>query len=466
MPLPFIDSTLDLTLAAIKQRLIDENQAAGNPVTTYIPGDPTERWLDITPRLVWAVLGGIVGAAFRGIFLDFGTDPGDEGDTAEDQTPRAGFLSARGSGWFGTQRGKATYAVTTVTIQNTGTAPATISGGAPTALAFTTTSPEPTKSDGGRPTYLATPDPTVYTEVGDTLTLAPSAQVTISIKCDQIGSYGDAGADSLVCVSQGLGTFTVLSSAVAKGADREAADLYRARCRRAANKLAKGGPGQLYLFAMNTDRNGDPLQRHDGTGPVNIVYGYVSGSSTTGLVTMYVAALNGGAGVDTVDLDSAMSNILGLPLGDITDPLGVPMDTSTLGPDTYGGSEAFPSGTPRAAKATDVTIDVDYTVKAKAKTTGLPAGVYTKGGSNPDAVDTVFDAIDDALEADILSAGINGNDWNGSVGYVYQEDLQGTIKGASRGLYDVVVATPAADTSLALGEFPVPGTITGQLTVT
>jgi hypothetical protein len=456
MALPFLDSTVDLTLSGIKDKLVALCQANGLPVTSWVDGDPTERWLDITPRLVFAVLGGIVGAAFRGFFLDFATDPGDPGDTSEDQTPRAGFLSALGAGWYSTFRRKATFATTTLVLQNNGTGSATFN---PFDLTFTTKSPEPVKADGGRPTYRnTTPGATV---------LAPAATVTLTVIAEQIGSYGTAGANSLTCVTQSFGTLAVTSSAAATGQDREDAGSYRARCRLAPDSKSPGGPTGAYLYAMNTAGDGEPLQRYDGSGPVTINTAYVSPASATGLVTMYVAGPSGA--VDQVDVDSANANIVGLPLGVITAPLGVLPDTATIGPTVYTGSpplDHFPNGTGGCASATNTTIAVTYTVQASAKRSGLPVGTYTTGGGPPAAVGNVFALISAALSADILGAGIGGNNQTSGAGFVYTEDLEADIKGAAPGLSNPSVTVPAgASTAIALGHIGVLGTVTGTLTV-
>jgi hypothetical protein len=457
MPLPFLDSTQPLTLAGMKDQFIAICQANGLPVTSWIDGDPTERWVDITPRLVFAVLGGIVAAVFRGYFLDFATDPGDPGDLSDDQTPRAGFLSAWGAGQYDTFRRAASYATTTVIITNGGTASGTFN---PFDLTFTTVSPEPAKSDGGRPTFRnTTPGATV---------LAPSASVSLAVKAEQIGSYGSASANSLSLVTQSFatpaGSWTVTSSVAAVGLDREDAGAYRARCRAQPDSKAPGGPQGAYLYAMDTNGDGTPLQRYDGSGPVTIETAYVSPSSTTGLVTMYVAGPTGA--VDQIDVDSANSNILGIPLGVITSPLGVLPDTATIGPTVYGGGAAFPSGTPGCASCANTVIAVTYTVKASARASGLPVGTYTTGGSPPAAVANVFTAISAAITADFVAAGIGGRDQTAGAGVIYTEDVEADIKGASPGLYDPSVTTPGgATTAIALGHFPALGTVNGTLVV-
>jgi hypothetical protein len=130
MALSFDAIRTRLLWSAIKIQLSALAYANGLPVTSWIPGEPTERWLDITPRLMAAVISDPLTQLVRGMFLDLATDPGDlaaDGtpDMSADQTPRPGFLSALGLSWFGTARREQTYAVCTVTVRNDGSAPTT-----------------------------------------------------------------------------------------------------------------------------------------------------------------------------------------------------------------------------------------------------------------------------------------------------------------------------------------------------
>lgn len=454
-------------LAAIKSQFIALCQANGLPVTSFIPGDPTERWLDITPRLMAAVVSDPLTQMARGLFLDLATDPGDVAadgtpDMSADQTPRAGFLSALGLSWFGTTRREQTYAALTVTVQNQTSVPTTPF--APFNLSFTTT--DAPKSDGGRPTYQNTVDPAVYTGIGGTLTLAPGASATFSLLADQIGTYGSASANSMSCTTESFGTLTVTSSTIAIGTTRESAPLYRARCRTAADAHSPGGPLNAYLRAMNTAVDGTPLQRYDGSGPVNITAAYVSPSSATGAVTMYVAGLAGAASIDQTDVDTANGNILGLPLGTLVAPIGVKGDTVALGPATYGSSEAFPAGTPSIAMCIDDTIAVTYSVRIKGTSAnGLVPGTYSTPGTGAPAA--VFAAIAAQIGSDLYAAGINGKDFNGTSGLIYTDDLIYDVRAGYPGLSNPVVTTPSGSTTtVALGHFPTPGTLTGTLVVT
>lgn len=113
------------TLAAIKTRVLAFAVDAGLPVTIWIPGEPSERWTEILPRAIDAFLSNITTQTVRMFFLELATDPGDAGDLSADQTPRPGFLSALGAGWFGVVRGQSTYAAGFVTLTNTGPTKAT-----------------------------------------------------------------------------------------------------------------------------------------------------------------------------------------------------------------------------------------------------------------------------------------------------------------------------------------------------
>jgi hypothetical protein len=478
MALSFSAITTRLLNSAIKVQLSALAYANGLPDTAWIPGEPTERWLDITPRLMAAVISDPLTQLVRGMFLDLATDPGDVAadgtpDLSADQTPRPGFLSALGLSWFGTTRREASYAALSVTVRNDSASPATFS---PYDLSFTTT--DSAKPDGGRPTYKNTADAGVYTGLGGTLTLAPGASATtpLPLLCEQIGVYGSASANSMVCVTQSFGVLTVTASTIAVGTAREPAPAYRARCRTAADAHSPGGPQQAYLRAMNTAKDGTPLQRYDGSGPVGIVDAYVSPSSATNTVTMYVRGPGGGASVLTADIDSANANIMGLPLGSITDPIGVLPDTVGFGPNTYGSSAAFPAGTPSLAAVTDTTIAVTYSAKIRTGATlglaggTIPAGTYTSSGSYSTGIAAslavITTAIAASLSADMFAAGINGKDFNGTSGKVYLDDLIADVRGGFPGLYSPAVSVPSGDTTITVGHDALLGSVAWSITVT
>jgi hypothetical protein len=430
MAVDFLSLMATRTLVSLKDQLKALCEANKLPVTSWFLGDPSERWLDITPRMVNAVLSGITTQAVRGFFLDLATDPGDAGDLSSDQTPRAGFLSALGEGWYGTVRRGETYATTTVTLRNTGSNP-TLAIPA-YGLTFTTEAPEPVKADGGRPTYRNTS----LTVVG----LAPGASVTFDVICERSGPYGNASADALTLVTHsfdGAGVLEVTTSAVAIGQGRESATAYRARCRLAASKLSPGGPTAAYRYAATTARDGSALQRHDGSGAVGITRVYVSANSSTGAVFAYYADDDGAA--DTVDVDSANANCAGTPLGVITDPLGVVPDCVTF----------------TGAAATETVINITGTAKIKS----------VPGTDDVDLAAAAEAAIEDAYAAFFAATPIGGVDQVAGAGKVLKADLAGVVYTAYPGLHAVAITGPGSDTNIAEGYVAKLGTVAVTVSV-
>lgn len=441
----FLDLMTARTLEGLKRELIAINKAFGNPVNTWIPGEPTERWLDLTPRMIYAVLAGITTQAVRGFFLDLTTDPGDPGDLSADQTPRPGFLSAFGEGWWGTTRRGQTYSTTTVVLKNNGST--TSLPFKPFDLTFTTVaSPggplgggEAAKSDGGRPTFRNTADNSVYTGLGGTLTLAPGASATIPVACEQIGTYGSVSANSLVCVTGSFGTLITTSSALAIGSAREDADLYRERCKTAPAKFSTGGPEEKYKRAATTNADGTPLQRYDDSGPVGITKSYFSMNSLSNVVRGYFADDDGAA--DAVDVDSANANITGVALGVITDPQGAVAECTT-----YIG-----------AAATETTITVVGTATIK----------RVKGMSDSDLKAAAEAASDAAIVAYFKRTDIGGNNQTAGAGVVATSDLVAASGSSYPGLHGVALSSPATSTtSIAVGHVAKLAGSTPYVTVT
>ncbi len=421
------------TLAEIKAFIL----GIFTPATTWGLLDPTARWIEMVARAIDAFLTVPQAQAARAFFLDLATDPGDTGDLSADQTPRPGWLSALGSSWYGVERGGQTYATLTgVVVKNVG---------ASTTLPFKpfdlTLHRTTAGADGGNPTYRNSGDPSVYTGIGGTLTLAPNATATIPVVADQIGSASNLSGSDLAVVTLSFGELAVVSSGVAMGQEREDADAYRARCRIAASALAPGGPGDKYRYAANTARDGSPLQRFDGSGPVGITKSYVSADSATGRVTCYFADNDGPA--DATDVSSANANITGISIGIITDPLGVLPDTVTILPTTTDSNTGGPGGA--AAIATSVTLIGTLKIKSK------------PGQQTGDAlISRVQDAIDTHLATTFAGYPIGGVDQISGAGVLYTVDFEADIRDSgidSNGkpvLYDVHLTTPAEGGSVAV----------------
>ena len=430
--------------------------AANLSATSFVAGEPSERWIEIMARAMDA-WGSVPSQAVAGAFLDLATDPGDVGplgpDLSADQTPRPGFLSALGIGWFGTPRGDQRYATSTLTITNTS---ANAQSFAPYAVTFESTDVKP---GGGSATYRNT---------SAVSNLAVGASTTVNVIADTIGSYGSASATSIsILVTTTYGTMTVSGSTTATGLEREDRIAYIARCRTYADSLAPGGPTNAYRRAMNTAIDGTVLQRYDGSGAVRLTQSYVSPSSATSTVTMYVW----GPSADQVDLDSCNSNVEGLPLDGIVSPVGCIPDCVALLPYVYGSSAAFPAGTPGAALATATTIAVTYSIKIKSSQVpgGAAVGTYTSGGGPPAPVAAVFSTILAALTAFLLPSGgipIGGLEQTAGAGMVYTADLPPIIRGAMAGLYDPGVTVPGgATTAIAAGYYASIGAVSGTLVV-
>ncbi len=264
------------TLTELKTKVIETAEAVALPVTDWIFGEPSERWTEIIPRVVDFFLSSITSQAVRGFFLDYATDPGDDGDPSTDQTPRPGWLSALGLSWYGVGRGGQTFATTTITVTNDNAYTVSLGPG------DLTVQRDHAEDDGGTPTYTTTEDDSVYVNADGTVTVLPGNSVELEISADVIGTYSDAnGGEITVLVTGSFGSLSVTNDSPARGRERQPADEYREECRRARARVATGGPTALYEYAARRSLDGSPLQRHDGSGPVAINKIFVDDALTT-----------------------------------------------------------------------------------------------------------------------------------------------------------------------------------------
>lgn len=434
MTLAFSDLYSQPTLAQAKASVIDIAEAAGLRVTSWILGEPSERWIEIVSRAMDAFLSAVTTQAIRGFFLDLATDPGDDGDLAEDQTPRAGWLSALGEGWYGTTRRGETFATGTVTVTNDGTAPVTFS---PFDLTFQRGSADP--DDGSFPTYRNAGDSSIYVGLAGSVTMQVGATLVLPVVADQIGTYANAQADDIDEIVTGTG-LTIVSSGLTLGSDREDRDEYIARCRQAAAAASPAGPADAYRYAATTAKDGTPLQNHDGSGPVAITRVQLLKPTGTGSVTVYLGRSNGAP--LTVEVQSAGANIFGTPLGEITDPIGVVPDGVTC----------------NVVAGTEVDVPVAGSVKIKRRPGMTDLALQT-------AVKT---AIVDALGVEFTTFPIAGFDQDvGGNGVIYTGDFVGVVDRAYPGTYQPLVTTPAgSSTALNVGEIAVLDSAVGDWTVT
>lgn len=427
------------TREQIKAGVIAIAEAARLAVTTWVFGDPSERWIEINARAVDQFLSNITTQTVRMFFLELATDPGDAGDLSADQTPRPGWLSALGSGWFGVQRGGETFAVGFATVTNAGSTNATFS---PFDLTFQRST---VAADGGAPTYRNTSDPSIYVGVGGTLTLAPSASATIPIICEQPGTYGNASPSQIsIAVTQSFGTLTVTNASPVLGTDREAREDYIERCRQASAAASPGGPRDAYRYASTTGADGNPLQLYDGSGTTTVNRVYVSADSSEATVTIFLANPSGPA--TAAEVSSANGNINGIAIphpdtGVVhnANPIGVVPDTVTLLPTTEDPITMAPG--PAAAIATPI-----GPLKGAAKIKGVPGRATTA------LIKAAQLAIATGLSTYFQNLEIGGLDQEAGAGVVYTEDLEDEIRQSYAGLYNVELSAPAvANTDILEG---------------
>jgi len=418
MALTISDLWTRLTKSELKESLLDIAQASGLPVRDWVVGQPSERWLEVIPRVLDQVLGTVILQAVQGFFLDQATDPGDPGDPTQTEI-KAGWLSELGRQWFSTERRGQIFATGTITVTNNN---ATTQYLAPGELVVQRST---VADDGAYPTYTSTADDTIYTGPGGTLELLPAASADIPVQADVIGTYSNASSAQItVLVTGTYGSLAVTNAAPALGEDREDAEDYRERCRRAPARTASGAPTASYEYAATTALDGTPLQRPDGTGVVSITKVFVDDAITeAGSVTVYCADGDGAA--LAADIDGAHANITGIPDGVLTEVMGV-----------VPGSVDYAT-----EPAVENTINVVGTMKIK---------TADAGGLTALELQTI---ITDALAEYFRTFPIGGLDQLSGAGKLYTGDLVGIAKDARPGFYAPVITTPAgSSTNLALGE--------------
>lgn len=439
------------TRTTIKARVISLAEAAQLRVTSWVLGDPSERWIELTARVVDAFMSTPVTQVVRAFFFDLNTDPGDAGDLAADQTPRPGWLSAFGSGWWGVDRGDRAYAPGFVTLTNDGDTSSTFS---PYDLTFQR---DTAAADGGYPTYRNSDDSTIY--AGGSVTLAPGASLEIPIIAEQPGTYASASVGQIsVVVTGSFGDLSCTNAAPVVGSDREVRDTYIARCRQQSAAASPNGPSEAFAYASTTGADGAPLQLYDGSGATTVNRWYVSPDSSTGEVLVYLANATGPA--TAAEVTSANGNIQGIAVPDpVTgevhnlDPIGVLPDTVSIGPTVSDAVTGAPG--PAAATATNIG-PLKGTARIKAQA-GVPSTALIR---------EVHEAIADALADYFSLLPIGGLDQTAGAGVVYRSDLANVVRDAypvpvagqlpAPKLYAATLTVPATSTTaISLGHVPV-----------
>jgi hypothetical protein len=285
----FLDLIQPGTVTEIRDKIRTFAVAAGLKITNWRGGGVGQQMFEMNVAMT-DFFTQAVAKAVRGVAcLDTSTDPGDDDpyDPLNATLPvTTGYLSAKGESDFGTKRGAQTFASGVVTFVNaagTGSVARTI---APYGLNFTGTT-----VDGITPTYHNTPDATVYTEAGGTITIPVGSSVDLPVECDFAGALGTRATSTLSLTTTLLGC-TATNAAPVTGNDRENVALYREACRAASARLSLGGPSAAYEYLANKNLDGTVLLNGSGN-EVGITRTQVSQESTTGIVLVYYAAASG-----------------------------------------------------------------------------------------------------------------------------------------------------------------------------
>ncbi len=429
------------TLAQVRAQIISFAQSAGLAITSWASGGLGEQTLEYTSNAVTAQ-DAIIASMARGYgSLETATDPGDPDpyDPENVLLPAApGYLSYLGLNTYACERQEETFATGFGVLTNNTGAPLTITADS-LVFAWTGGSP-PTPA----PTYTNSYNAAFYTNPDGSLTIADTGSHIINFTCQTLGPVGSAPANvlTLVTVVPGL---TVANAALV-GLARESAPVYRTRCREAAARLSLGAPAQSYDFLAAHTITGAPLDNANGV-PVAITRVYVSPSSTIGTVTVYYASQTGPA--STADVTAANLNIS-------TYAYAV-QGSVNFGPLT-GSDPGGPGGAPAVAH----NIGVSGTLKVPRNPSMTDAALIALVKA---AIVTGDLTTGTGLPAYMGQVPIGGYDQTAGSGKVYKTDIAAAVKDSYPGLYNVTLATPAGDTTLALGEIPVSTSIGSNWTV-
>lgn len=336
-----------------------------------------------------------VAKAIRGTAaLDTSVDPGDEDQYDSINAtlaPVPGYLSALGENVHGVTRSAETFASGSITFTNANIAGAEARTIEPYGVVFNGTT-----IDGITPTYHNTPDTTIYTDPGGTITIPVGTSLEIPIECDFAGAIGTR-ATGLISLSTTLIGCTATNANPVSGNDRENAQQYRETCRAASARLSIGGPGRAYDFLARKNLDGTPLLNGSGN-ETGITRVFTSSDSATGEVTCYYASASGAPLAE--DVIAANENI---------------ESECMATPDaiTFTGTGAL-----------EVNVHVVGTARIR-----LVAGLD---------VATIKESIVEKLAEQWALFPIGGVDQDGTgAGFIYIADAEGIARSAYSGLYNV-----------------------------
>lgn len=251
-----------------------------------------------------------------------------------------------------------------------------------------------------------------YTNV-DAFTLAPLSTMTISIIAVEVGAASSAGTGAINTLETQYDGVSVTNAAPVVGLDAATDPELRQLCRDKRAGRSVYGPRGAYAFAVRS------TLRPDGT-PANINRLSISPSSSTGIVTIYIASPTGAP--DPEDLTLVLDSVNALARADTATAVVLP--------------------------AVVKTIALDVTVWAE-KRPGLAAA---------DLQALVVDKLL-ALNASYPIGGIRKAT---TQGYLYESTIDGTSKSAHEAIY--AVDGTGSDVALAANEVAVLSvTVTARL---
>jgi hypothetical protein len=407
----FDDAIAGLNISQVRATVLGYLQAANLKVTNWRVVSVGKQMFEgfVAASQAYVASQSVIVRGFAS--LDTSTDPGDVDayDTNnQDLHAAPGFLSAMGSNVFGTTREEASFATGFCAFVNAGPGARVLSPG---SVIWTWTEGSPPDPP---PTYINTNDASIYLD--GTVTVPAGTSIDLPVRCEVQGSIGSAPGNSLSLTTTLVGCTSTNPLAIV-GNDREDAGSYRTKCRQAPARLSLGGPADAYAYLAVKNLDGTVLLNDsDPPVPTSITRVQVTQDSATGIVDAYYASDSGAAIAE--DITAAVRN-------------------------TKFNAMAVPDAiTFTGYAATPTIIHVVGTAKIKARI-GITAQAVAEG-------------IVAALVANGKTIPIGGVDQVTNAGKVYTSDLEAFARAGYKGLYDVVVTTPAGlSTAIAAGEVPV-----------
>ncbi len=251
-------------------------------------------------------------------------------------------------------------------------------------------------------------------------TLGPVGSLTatleLDISADEAGSDSSASAGDVDELVTGLLGVTCSNALAVLGLDEESDASVRDRCRAKLGTLSPNGPADAYNYVVRSS---------DLTDVTDITRSRTIADSTTGDVTVYIAGPSGAvAGASVTAAQAAVE--------EWSTPLCI---------------------TPNVDNCSNVTVAVTY-----------QAWLYASVG---ESTGTIAAKVEEDLETMFAVRPIGGDIISPAVtGKLYKSLIEANIKAAyPNHTFRVSVSAPAGDTSLAIDEVAVLGTVTGTITL-